>query len=666
LLVIIPVSILGFIGVANFTSSTQKQIIAQMQNSSTIKSDLLQQVIDGVKREAYASAYESNALSILTAVYNAEAVSKADEINMKKILIGDHLKDLLSKSNGLFENLFYTDCTGIVTVDSVDGKSVGIDVTSRDYYTEAIKSGNIVVSDVSDSLATRRPSLVVAVPLYDSDKTYIGTFNISIEFNKLTEAIVKRTEGLNYNYIIFNQEGDVIAHENKELVFKSNMIEEDETQKKLYEQMSQGNTGYGFYKQRGVEKLMAYTPYKEKNWYVCAADTVSDYMGPINRFKATVLLVAVFCVIIAAVVTFFFSRSIADPIKKLVQIASAVSSGNLAQKVQVSKSKDEIGQLGTAFADMVENLRRLISQVSSMGENVAASSEEMMVSSEEVSKVSEQIAAAITELARGATEQAAASENGNTKIIEIIEGLNYIAEELSKSESLTEQAKGTVETGKKSVEYQDVKMNENLQAASNVSDAISSLSEKSKEIGDILSVIKDISDQTNLLALNAAIEAARAGEQGRGFAVVADEIRKLAEQSNKSVGKIEVIIEEVRSGVQLAVTETERTKIIVGDQEKALLDTVKAFENIFQAVVDININIKSIAGVSNSLSSNAKAAGDAISDIAGISQETASGTEEAAASTEEQTSVIHQIAESAEQLSNLAEELQKSISKFTV
>jgi len=127
-----------------------------------------------------------------------------------------------------------------------------------------------------------------------------------------------------------------------------------------------------------------------------------------------------------------------------------------------------------------------------------------------------------------------------------------------------------------------------------------------------------------------------------------------------------VIIEEVRSGVQLAVTETERTKIIVGDQEKALLDTVKAFENIFQAVVDININIKSIAGVSNSLSSNAKAAGDAISDIAGISQETASGTEEAAASTEEQTSVIHQIAESAEQLSNLAEELQKSISKFTV
>ncbi len=64
-----------------------------------------------------------------------------------------------------------------------------------------------------------------------------------------------------------------------------------------------------------------------------------------------------------------------------------------------------------------------------------------------------------------------------------------------------------------------------------IANAIIRLSEQTRQIGTISSLVGDLANQTNMLALNAAVEAARAGEHGKGFGVVATEIRKLADQS---------------------------------------------------------------------------------------------------------------------------------------
>ncbi len=79
------------------------------------------------------------------------------------------------------------------------------------------------------------------------------------------------------------------------------------------------------------------------------------------------------------------------------------------------------------------------------------------------------------------------------------------------------------------------------------------LAARSREIGQVLIVLNDITEQTNLLALNAAIIAAQAGTEGKGFGVVADEMRNLSERASSSTKETEMLAQTLHDDVSQAV-----------------------------------------------------------------------------------------------------------------
>ncbi|MGB9802184.1 methyl-accepting chemotaxis protein, partial [Desulfofundulus sp.] len=70
-----------------------------------------------------------------------------------------------------------------------------------------------------------------------------------------------------------------------------------------------------------------------------------------------------------------------------------------------------------------------------------------------------------------------------------------------------------------------------------------------KKTDDIVALIQEIAEQTHLLGLNAAIEAARVGDAGRGFNVVAGEIRKLSQDTQRSVKEIMKTLNDVQQSI---------------------------------------------------------------------------------------------------------------------
>lgn len=125
-------------------------------------------------------------------------------------------------------------------------------------------------------------------------------------------------------------------------------------------------------------------------------------------------------------------------------------------------------------------------------------------------------------------------------------------------------------------------------------DSIMKVGERSREIGDIVFLIKGIAEQTNLLALNASIEAARAGEYGKGFSVVAEEVRKLAEETSTSSHNIMELTKSFQGDIDKAVSNTKECFGLVHTGVELSEKTTTKIEEVSDIIENVSDKVKNV------------------------------------------------------------------------
>jgi methyl-accepting chemotaxis protein len=283
---------------------------------------------------------------------------------------------------------------------------------------------------------------------------------------------------------------------------------------------------------------------------------------------------------------------------KVLEAARIQAEGLAAMSTAIGAINRSAGNVATG----VDTLAR------SAAEN-SASIDMMTGSIDEVRRNVEAQAGAIDDVSSSITETVAVVEETNRNVAGLKESavdtsalvsemdvsIQQVEKRTRETVTVAEGVREEAREGKEAVEATILGIGEIRNSSGKTFDSISRLSERVAAIGNIVSVIDELTEQTNLLALNSAIIAAQAGEHGRGFAIVSGEIKELANRTKRSTSEIEELIQAMMEETDQAVTAIRATEERVADGEKLSRRSGEALNRIVNGVQVVTDQINEIA-----------------------------------------------------------------------
>ena len=555
--------------------------------------------------------------------------------------------------------------------------------------------------------ALGEPASFIAAPIFDGD-TKLGVLIFQISLDAIS-AITQERSGLGESGETYLVGSDNLWRNDSrfldQLGVDSTILNPEFTVETVAVQSAQsGQLGTQVIDDyRGVPVLSSWQPlviqeadgtgHEPITWALMAEIDDAEVRSPLNSLAGiglgSILFLGLFMIPFALVFAGFLTRQT----DLIVDVFAKVRAGDLDNRVNVI-SNDEVGQLATGFNSLLDRLQGTLTSVQSERDDLQVAIANLL---DEVSDVAEgdltieadissdstgaiadsinymleqlrtiilqvkettlavsssatEIQATAEHLANGSEQQAAQIIETSSAIDEMSVSIQKVSENTQLSNTVGLQARDSARKGTQAVEDTIEGMIRIRQNVSETSKRIKNLGESSQEIGEIVDLIRNITNRTAILALNASIQAARAGEAGRSFVVVAEEIERLSERSAEATRQIADLVKTIQSETNLAVGSMEATtnEVVIGSKLAneagiALLE----IDTVSDRLTEL-IQSTSEAAQQQAISSEAIA--HSMNDIAGVTQQTASGTKQASVS-------IYNLAQ-------LADELRQSVSAF--
>ncbi len=563
--------------------------------------------------------------------------------------------DEVLEANQNLTHIFVLSSEGVITASSGSQNIIGTSMSQENASAGALVSdivkasqGDVFLTDAVRQSSQEHLSVFLMTPITDdSNIKVVGILVVEVSMKSVEEMIAGFDDSVigDKSVYLLNDDGEVIVtgDDQQKILVKFNDLQVNENVLDATDE--DGSKAFVFYKDfhgdevmAGMADMEAHGKNDALDWGIIAISEMDAIAAPAYALRNTIMVVALICIVIVAIVTILFSNSIKRPLRMLVETVTTIEKENdYSVRVQVN-SEDEIGQVASALNSFLVSMQKAVNEINMVMGNVSEGDfqqklsegqtgelkklvtginksiemlsntmNQVVVASEQVNSGASQIASSSQALASGTSEQAASLEEISSSMSEVGSQAKANNENANQAAQLTTQAMEVANRGNE-------QMKEMLSSMDNINSS-------SKDISKIIKVIDEIAFQTNLLALNAAVEAARAGKYGKGFAVVAEEVRNLAARSAEAAKNTTELIENSVKEVDSGVSNAGKTAEILNE--------------IDDSVTKVNDLVGEIASASQEQSNSADEINKSLVQVNDVVQQNSSISEEAASASEE-------------------------------